>query len=75
MENIGHDGSGVHCGNSQTSETIKPALATKKQINWQNKLQESPIAVEAIKHYYKKLKKPFIFLAINKLARLIGGKK
>lgn len=73
VDNIGNDGSGVHCGNSETTKTTRPALATKKQINWQNKMQESTIAVEAIKHYYKKLKKPFIVRAINKIARLTIG--
>lgn len=74
VENIGHDGSGVHCGNTQTAKTTRPVLSTNRQINWQRDLQESSTAVEAIKLYYKKQKKSFIVRATNKFARLTIGK-
>lgn len=70
VENIGLDGSGVNCGNSQALEMNIPVLATNKQINFQNDLKESYTAREAIKSFYKKQKKPFLVRAVNALARL-----
>lgn len=74
VDNIGHDGSGVHCGNSQPVLTTKPVLCNKIPLSWPVETVESTQAVEAIKLYYKKQKKSFVTRAINKLARLIVGK-
>lgn len=74
VDNIGHDGSGVHCGNAQTLTTTRPSLCNKTQLNWPADIAESVQSVDAIKLYYKKQKKPFIIRAINKLARLTIGK-
>lgn len=68
--NIGHDGSGVHCGNTQTLTNTRLALCNKTQINWPAEITESTQAVEAIKLYYKKQKKSFFVRAINKVGRL-----
>lgn len=70
VDNIGHDGSGVHCGNSQSSIITRPDLCNKKQLDWPTEITESHQAIEAIKLYYKKQKMPFIVRAINKFARL-----
>lgn len=70
VDNIGHDGSGVHCGNSKASNQPKPVLCTKKQIDWPRGVEESTFAVKSIKTFYKKQKKPLFIRALNKLARL-----
>lgn len=74
VDNIGHDGSGVHCGNVQTLTSTRLAFCKKTKLNWPADIAESTQAVDAIKLYYKKQKKPFIVRAINKIARLIIGK-
>ncbi|WP_417550087.1 glycosyltransferase [Methylophaga sp.] len=70
VNNIGHDGTGEHCGNSQSLANNRHALCTKSQLNFTVVIQESLDAVSAIKLYYRKQKKPFIIRAINKVARL-----
>ncbi len=74
VDNIGLDGSGVHCGNSQTLVTTENTLCTKSNLNWPTEIAESNQAVEAIKLFYKNPKKPLIVRATNKLARLVIGK-
>lgn len=74
VDNIGHDGSGVHCGRTQTHSSARRALCNKLQLNRPADITESTQAVNAIKLYYKKQKKLFIVRAINKMARLTIGK-
>ncbi|ESE41253.1 sugar transferase [Shewanella decolorationis S12] len=74
VDNIGLDGSGVHCGNSQTLVTTENTLCTKSNLNWPTEIAESNQAVEAVKLFYKNENKPFIVRATNKLARLVIGK-
>ncbi|MEH8128183.1 hypothetical protein [Aeromonas veronii] len=74
VDNIGLDGSGVHCGNSQTLVTTGYTLSNKSNLIWPSEIAESNQAVEAIKLYYKKQQKSFIVRATNKLARLVLGK-
>jgi Na+-driven multidrug efflux pump len=73
VDNIGFDGSGVSCGNSQASNALKPILCTKNLLDWPKQIEESAIAVEAIKGYYKEQKKSFLVRAINKVTRLTIG--
>lgn len=74
VDNIGLDGSGVHCGNSKTLTTVQNKLCITSQLTWPLEIAESAKAVEAIKLYYKKQQKSFIVRATNKLARLLIGK-
>ena len=75
VDNIGHDGSGVHCGNSQRIiNTTKFSSPSQRDFTWPDNVAESTQAIELIKLYYKKQKKPFAVRAINKLARLIVNK-
>ena len=74
VDNIGQDGSGIHCENVQNSQTIKPILCKNLQSNLPSELIESKQAIKLIQHYYKKQKKTFIKRAINKFARLAVGK-
>ncbi|WP_133013310.1 sugar transferase [Marinomonas flavescens] len=66
VDNIGHDGSGVHCGNTKSIGAVEPILAKNKIINWQSTLQESELAVAKIK---KSHKKSFIKKIWNKLCK------
>lgn len=74
VDNIGHDGSGVHCGNAQTLTSTRLALCKKTKLSWPADIAESTQAVDAIKLYYKKQKRPFIIRVVNKLARITIGK-
>ncbi|MGO3406062.1 glycosyltransferase [Marinomonas sp.] len=74
VDNIGFDGSGVHCGKSIELMSSDVKLNNRSKFDWPNEITESTQAVEAIKLYYKKQKKPFIVRVINKLARLTIGK-
>jgi hypothetical protein len=68
VNNIGLDGSGVHCG-ANTSYLSK--LNTKKSLNFETKIEESVIALERIQLFYKRMKKSFIIRVINKVARIL----
>lgn len=74
VDNIGLDGSGMHCGKAQTLTPTRSALCNKTALNWPVNLAESTLAIDAIKLYYQKQNKPFIVRVINKLARLTIGK-
>lgn len=74
VDNIGLDGSGVHCSNTQTFISKENNLCNKYDLVWPVEIAESKKAVEAIKLYYKKQQKPFIVRVANKLVRLIIGK-
>jgi len=71
VENIGHDGSGVHCGKS---EAFVSNLSVNKSIKFTDKADENQIALERIQVFYKSQKKPFLVKVINKLSRVFSGK-
>ncbi|WP_028297187.1 glycosyltransferase [Olivibacter sitiensis] len=57
IENIGHDGSGVH---SIIEDTYRVSMANKPIISFPNVIEECPEAVEATKHFYKHRKGSWI---------------
>jgi hypothetical protein len=71
VRNIGLDGSGTHCGNdkSYTFEFLnfnpKPVFPTE--------IEESILAVERVREFYGKLKKPIIVRIMRKIYRMING--
>jgi hypothetical protein len=69
VENIGHDGSGVHCADSGVTEIRK--LNQYCRLNFDIEITESGLAVERVKGYYTQLKKPLIVRIINKMARIL----
>lgn len=71
VENIGHDGSGVHCGESCS---FTSNISMNNQIYFNTKLEENSIAVERIKQFYKSQKKSFFVRVINKLSRILIGR-
>ena len=74
VENIGHDGTGVNCGNTQTINKKHLNLCENFNINFPENFNENPIALSRIKQFYLKEKKSYFSRAVNKIARLIIGK-
>ena len=70
VDNIGHDGSGVHCGNAQTLTTTKPALCNKTQLNWPANIAESSVAIERLK---KQLNQNLFQKIWKRVCKLISG--
>ncbi len=68
VQNIGHDGSGVNCGQS---DVYKINICTNDKIQFLKKIEENKLAVERIKKNYKSLKKPFFIRAFNKFRKNI----
>ncbi len=71
VENIGHDGSGVHCGKN---ERFISSLSSNKNINFVTGTGENKVVLKRIGNFYKSQKKSFIARIINKLSRMIYGK-
>ena len=71
MENIGHDGSGVHCGENCT---FNGSVSMNKQMSFDTKVAEDSLTVQRIQDFYKSQKKSFFVRVVNKLSRIISGK-
>jgi hypothetical protein len=68
VKNIGHDGSGVHCG---INDSYSSDLNFNNNIVFPTQLIENATALNRVKEFYKKQKKSIFTRAINKLSRLI----
>jgi len=66
VNNIGHDGSGVHCANSNNTATT--AHPDRIGVMPQEAV-ESVAALDLHKTYFKSLKRPFLFRAFSKILR------
>ncbi len=71
VENIGHDGSGLHCGKN---EAYKCELSLCSNMDLITKLEEDGKAVQRIKTFYRFQKNPLFIRIINKLARITFGR-
>ena len=71
VKNIGHDGSGVHCGESCSFDS---SLSMNEKVNFDTKIEENNVALNRIQKFYKFQKKSFFVRVINKLARIAIGK-
>ncbi len=71
VENIGHDGSGVHCGESNQFQS---ALSYNENIKFENKIYSNGAYTKKINIFYQKNKKSLIIRALNKVTRLTIGK-
>lgn len=71
VNNIGLDGTGVHCG-VNTSYISK--LNMKQGLDFETNVEENVIALKRIQLFYKKMKKPTLIRAINKIARALINK-
>ena len=68
VENIGIDGSGVHCGDNNI---FISQLSLKKHIKFTDVLKENDIALEKIQKFYLSQKKSFLERVLNKIKRFI----
>jgi hypothetical protein len=68
VHNIGLDGSGVHCG---ANDGYESQLCKNKKNHFETELKENQLALSRIQAFYKRLKKPFLIRAINKVSRII----
>ncbi|CAA6814290.1 MAG: sugar transferase [uncultured Campylobacterales bacterium] len=71
VENIGHDGSGVHCAKN---DSFSSQLSVKGNIKYQPQSKENLIVVDKIKHFYKINKRSLLTRILNKVSRKIIGK-
>lgn len=72
VSNIGHDGSGVHCGESgYCDDTV---LNITRNLNFCTSIEESAIALKLVQAFYRSQKKSISVRAINKLFRILIGK-
>lgn len=72
VENIGLDGSGVHCGNHENiKETI---LNNKNNIQFPDEIVENRLALTRIKRWAKRNKKPLFLRVVYKLVKLLLAK-
>ena len=68
VDNIGLDGSGIHCG---ISNCYMSRLSVKQDMRYNINIQESLIALERIQKIYKSQKKAILLRVLNKLTRII----
>ena len=71
VENIGLDGSGVHCGKI---ESYKSNLSKLNSMRLIHELEENEIILDRIKTFYISQKKNLFIRVINKLSRVTLGK-
>lgn len=71
VENIGHDASGVHCGESCS---FSSDLSLNNHVKFPDRFEENEIVVKRIQDFYKSQKKSFLVRVINKLSRILIGK-
>ena len=68
VENIGQDGSGMHCGKN---EAYTSTLSFNQNIDFTKILNENDEAFKRIRKFYKNKKNPFIIRGINKFSRIL----
>ncbi|WP_010179991.1 glycosyltransferase [Glaciecola sp. HTCC2999] len=68
VNNIGLDGSGIHCG---VSESYTNKLNSNLNVNFENSMIENVVALERIKSFYKLTRKTYFKRVVNKIARII----
>ena len=68
VENIGLDGSGVHCGENKI---FKNSTSKKTKIIFDTNVIENNLIYKRIQLFYKNQKKSFLTRIINKVSRLI----
>jgi len=69
VDNIGHDGSGVHCGD--LGLYLPRDLNERLNLEFDCEYVESKLITEKIKNHYQSLKKPLLIRVINKVSRIL----
>jgi len=72
VKNIGLDGSGVHCG--AVPETKEVKLNERCDIHFGEQIEESKLAVNRIKYYFKSIRKSLLEKVINKVVCMLSKK-
>jgi len=72
VNNIGHDGTGVHCG---TNTMYEVEISSVRPIVKKQDIKESFEGLKALKRFYSSFKPPFYIRIYNKLYRLIKNRK
>lgn len=67
VENIGHDGSGMHCGENNSYSSY---LCLKKDIEFSDHIKESRVAIREVKKFYRFQKGYRLRRMIGKLLKL-----
>ncbi len=67
VKNIGHDGSGIHCGRSILFESEPSNIYP---VFFENNIEESQQAKNRLIHFFKSLNPSFAKKIINKIARM-----
>ena len=70
VNNIGHDGSGLHC---DCTNVYDVSVAQYKQFIFTKDIQENEQAVKLMSDFYQSIKKPIYILAYIKLKQIIRG--
>ena len=55
VKNIGHDRSGIHCGEN---DIFISSLSNKQNVIFSKNIEENQLAIEYLKKFYKLKKKP-----------------
>jgi hypothetical protein len=69
VENVGLDGSGIHCDSENGHGTL--VLNTSRQMSFVTEYKESERAVARVIDFYKSVKKPFLIRLVNKISRML----
>ena len=72
VNNIGHDGTGVHCG---TNTMYEVEISSVRPIVKKQDIKESFEGLKALKRFYSSFKQPFYIRIYTKLSRLIKNRK
>jgi hypothetical protein len=69
VKNIGHDGSGIHCGESSMYDS---KLNMNKNIRFRTKMVENKNAVIHLKKYFKDNRKTITFRVLNRIRKFLS---
>lgn len=72
LRNVGHDGTGIHC---VTNNVYDVEVAVREPLVNRQKIEESSIALEAVKQFNRSLKPPLHIRIFEKCARILMHRK
>lgn len=68
LTNVGHDGTGIHCG---TNVAYDVEVSSQEPVVNRQEINESSAALEAVKQFYRSLRHPFYVRILNKIVRIV----
>ncbi len=69
VNNIGHDGTGLHCG---PTDVYKVEISKERVSHFTMDIKESEQAIMLMSDFYRSLNKPFLVRVFNKLKQVIS---